>query len=808
MTPFSLRDIRGAARGLRRAPTVTISAIFCLGLGLGVTTAVFSAIDRALLTPLPFRDPGALVTVYRTTPQFNTGPFSAPNYVDLARSTHRLTGIAALTPTTALLARPDGATQVSVLRVTGNLFSLLGVHAARGRLLAPSDDAAGETLVVVLSDELWREQFGADPTLVGRTIRLDGASVTVAGVLPPRFRVLHGWQMLRADIWVPMRFTTDELGSRGSNFLMALGRLAPGASVASAQAELRSLYDGLVTTYPEMRGDSVRVVPLQADGVRAVRTPLLLLFGAVCMVLLIAATNVGSLLLARGVQRRREMAVRAALGATRWAVMRPVLAESLLLTGLGVAVGLALAWAGVRTIGALAAERLPQLTGLSIDVRVVLFALVLSVLVALLCGALPAWRSAAADPQEALRGSRGGGAGLASHRALRALVIAEVALSLVLLVGAGLVLEGFATLVQSDPGFDPKPLLTLEATVSPERYQDGTTVRRFLEPALAAIREAPGVESAGSISLLPYVNWGWNFNIRYEGQPGDDPTKLPLVERRVVTPEFFQVTRQRLLAGRLLRAADDDRPDATPVVVVNEALVRRDFRGRDPIGTRFYIGDTTFATIVGVVSDIRNVGPVNPPSPEVYWSYRQGGNGSTTFPIVVRAKRGDPAQLAQAVRMAIHAVDPGAAVTHVRPMTEVIARSVGTPRFYLTLLGTFAVVAVVLAVSGLYGVMSYTVAQRTRELGIRAALGSSEGRTLRHVAGQGMLLVAAGVIVGLAGGAGVTRLLRGMLYGVSPLDAKVWLLTTLALASAGLLATLVPALRATRVDPLIAMREE
>ncbi len=810
-----LTDVRTAARSLRSSPTVAVSAIACLALGIGATVAIASAIDRALLERLPFREPDRLVTVYRTTPQFNTGPFSAPNYTDLSRETRRLASVAAITPNTGLLTMRDGSAQVSLLRVTGNLFSTLGVQALHGRLLTPDDDRADQPPTVVLSHELWRDRFSADPAIVGSAVSINGEPRRVVGVLPPEFRVPHGSSLLRARVWVPMRFSTGELGGRRSNFLMVLGRLAPGATPAAAHAELTQLFDRLVEQYPNLRGESLRVLPLQAEGVRVVRTPLLLLLGAVVIVLLIASTNVASLLLARGVQRQREIAIRAALGGGRWTVVRPVLAESALIAIVGLLLGLALAWLGVRTIGALAAERVPQLAGMQMNPKLLGFALLLSGIVALVCGAAPAWRGSTVDPQDALRGGRGGGASRAHHRALNTLVVAEVALSLMLLLSAGLVLKGFATLLDNDPGFDTDRILTLEATVPAVNYPDASAIPRFLEPAIASIKQIPGVESVGAISLVPYKDWGWNFNIRYEGQPATDPTRMPLVENRVVTPEFFQVTEQQLLSGRLLDMTDDGSTGRPRVVVVNDALARRDFPGQSPIGKRYHLdnrpGDTTFATIVGVVSDIRNVGPYEAPRPEVYWSYRQAGRGNSRypmFPIMVRVQSGNPANVASAAQRAIRSIDPSAAVTEVMPMSDVTAKSLGRPRFYLMLLAAFAGVAVILAIAGIYGVMSYAVAQRTRELGIRMALGSTATQTVRFVARQGMWLVVGGIIAGFLGAAFATRLLVSLLYGVSAFDPGTWILAALLLAAAGLAATLVPSLRATRVDPAITIRAE
>lgn len=800
-------ELLSAARSLRRAPLVSASAILCVALGIGATAALSSAISRALLQPLPFRDPERLVTVYRTTPHFDTGPFSPANYADLARHTRQLEALAAMTPTTMLLQLPDEAVQVSVRRVTGNLFPMLGVRALRGRLLSVADDRPDVPNAVVVGEELWNERFGSDPSLVGKTVRLDGESFTVVGIAPRELGIPHGAQVVRSQVWVPARFSPNELAQRRNNYLLALGRLAPGATVPAAHAELVRLFDGIAAANPQLRGEQVRAVSLVGEGVRSVKKPLLLMFGAVSMVLLIAATNVASLLLARAVQRRRELAIRSALGGSRNQLMRPVLAESLIMTGTGFVLGLALAWAGVKTIGALAAARLPQLAGLSVDYRVIAFAIVLAAIVAFVCGGLPAWRGAAVDPQDALRDGRGGGTSRTHHRVLRSLVVAEVALSLVLLLGAGLMLKGFAELMSRDPGFDPAPILTLQTTISPERYPDGTSVDRFLGPVIDKVETIPGVDAAGSISLIPYDNWGWNFNIRYEGQPGNDPTRLPLTENRVATPEFFEVTKQRLVAGRLI-GPQDAQPQSPPVVVVNEALVRRDFQGKDPIGARIHTSDTTFTTIVGVVSNIRNFGPIEGPRAEVYRPFGQVGRGSSNFAIMVRANRGDPLDLTPAVRAAIRSVDPQVAITEVRSMPQVMAESTGRERFYLSLLGTFAAVAVVLAIAGIYGVLSYVVAQRTREFGIRSALGSTSANTLALVTREGLTLIAVGVAMGLIGGLAATRLLSAMLHGVSPLDRPTWVMATLGLVVVALMATLLPARRATRVDPLLAIRSE
>ena len=774
------------------------------------TTAVASAISRALLQPLPVRDGSRLVAVHRITPQTGpqgTWPESPANYADLARESRTVDSLAAVTFGTALVNLGTETVRASELYFTGNLFPMLGVSAEFGRVITPLDDRLDAPIAAMLSDEFWRAKFHADPAIVGRTIDIDGTPTTIVGITPPRFRIPHGSNVLHADVWSPIRFTPNRLAQRGNNSLLMLGRLAPSATVASAESELRGVFARLVDQYSQLRGENVRVAPLVAESAQTVRQPLMLLFGAVCMVLLIAATNVAALLLARGVHRQREVAVRTALGASRWHVMVPAIAESMLISASGTLLGFALAVLGVRTIGALAAARLPQLDGLSVDGRVIALGVAIAVAVSLVCGAAPAWRTTTVDPQDALRGGRGAGTGREHHRALRALVVAEIALSLVLLIGAGLILKAFASLLGRDPGFETTHVVALDVTVASARYPNNTSARRFLEPALDAVRKVPGVDVAGSINLVPYVNWGWNSNIRYEGTPGDDPTRLPLVEQRTVTPEFFSVTRQRLIAGRLLGAGDDDSPKATQAVVVNEALVKRDFKGADAVGRRFYISDTQFATIVGVVSDIRNVGPVAAPAPEMYWSYLQSQPGASGFPIVIRT-RGNPLDVVAGVRRAIRDADPTAAISNVATMPDIITRSVGRTRFYMVMLGAFAAVALVLTVAGLYGVLSYAVAQRTRELGIRVALGSSRGRLVQLVTLDGVTLVVVGLLVGFVASFALTRLMVSILFGVSPVDSPTWVLAGASLIVPTALATVIPALRASRADPVIAMRVE
>jgi putative ABC transport system permease protein len=804
---FPLRtELRHASRRLLRAPVLSGAAVFNLALGIGATAAIFTAVSTALLRPLPFPQPDRLVSVFRTTPHFTTGPFSAGTYLDLRRETGSLEGLAAVARGSMLLQSGDRSVPVAVARVSDDFFSLLGAEPAEGRLFAPGEAAPDQPMVAVVAEELWRERLGADPGVLGISVRLDGIEMQIVGVLPGGFRVPHGGQVLAPDVWIPLRFDPAETTARRNNHLLLLGRLRPGVDLEAADAELVARMAGIVEAHPELRGEQLRVASLQSESVRTIRGPLTLLLGAVALVLLIAVTNTASLLLARGSSRQGEWSTRAALGAGRADVHRAALIESALLTAAGALLGVALAWIGVRAIGSLVPAGLPQLSELAIDRGVLAFALGLSLLVALGCGFVPAWQAQRADPQQVLRAEGRSGGDRHQHRLLRGLVVAEVSLSLVLLLGAGLLLRGFERLVNQEPGFDPAPLLTLEVNLPPDRYPDGTAFERFLQPALEALRSRPGVEAAAAVSVIPYDNWGWNFNIRYEGQPGEDPTRLPLTETRVVTPSYFDTMGLSLLRGRLFSPVDEAE-ESPSVVVVNRALAERDFPGEDPVGKRFHRSDTELATIIGVVSDLKNSGPDRPPHPGVYWSWTKVAAGATSFPLVVRVN-GEPADFAPAVASVISSIDPAAAVSRVRPMAEVIASSMGRPRFYLVLLAVFAGVAMALALAGIYGVMSYSVERRRRELGIRSVLGSTPGSLVSLVTGQGLVLVAAGVVLGLLGSWGVTRFLTGMLYGVSPLDPTTWAAVTLLLVLTNVLAILVPAGRAAAVDPLVAIRSE
>ncbi len=802
-----VRQTQIAFRSLARTPVVSTAAVISLALGLGATTAVFSAVSAALLDGMPFAEPDRLVSVFRTTPHFRNGPFAPANFLDLREQSETLESLGAVGYGTALLKRSERTYQVSARDISPYLFATLGVAPIYGRLLQAEDESANSPPVALLSYELFRSRFGADPSIVGRTIVLDGEARTVVGVLPADFRIPHRTQYLQSDVWLPLRFSPEQSEVRQSNYLLLLGRLADGRSVAEAETELVGLMAGIAEIYPGVRGESVRVGSMRAESTGPIRGPLLMLLGAVALVLLIATANVASLMLARGAQRRHEIALRTALGATRRSIVRTVLMESSVLAAVGVAFAFAVAWVGVRLIGSLGAQLYPQLHGLGLDGRVFGFAIVATALVAVLSGVLPGWRISSADPQDALRtGSSRSGMSRSQNRFLKGIVVAELAASAVLLIGAGLLISAFLGVLERSPGFETESLLTMEVNISPDRYEDVSVDEGFAKPALDAIRNLPGVLEAGTTTLIPYTGWGNNFNIRYEGVTGDD-TQLPLTESRVVSPGYFAALGVTLVDGRLFTDQEAQGDELPTLVVVNQALVRRDFPDGSAVGGRFHTSDTTFAEIIGVVSDTRNFGPIEDPHPQVYWNFMGSGMRATRLPLVVRVT-GTPEAHATAIETALRSVDPDVAVTAVRSMDAVISDSVRRQRFFMILLGSFAAVALALTITGLYGVISYAVAQRTRELGIRAALGSTRGQTLGLVMRDALLLAAIGLAIGAVSGFGLTRLLEGMLYGVSPLSPSVWAAALASLLATAAVASSVPAFRAARVDPLEAIRYE
>jgi putative ABC transport system permease protein len=706
------------------------------------------------------------------------------------------------------------AERVTMTIASSSLFHLFGSQPVLGRAFLPEEEQAGHAPVAIIGHGLWRRRFGAEVSVLGRTITLEGRNYSVIGVAPPGF----DWPD-KTEAWItPLRLAPefspqmDVTTSRGMGYLSAFARLKPGVSVAQSQAEMDTITARLRAQYPDANSRRYNtVVPLRTFIVGEVRTALWTLLGAVTGVLLIACANVANLLLARNAARRKELAVRSALGASRARLLRQLLVESLLLAALGGALGVCVAWGGVALLAAFAPGDLPRLAEIRLDARVFGFTLSLSLLTGLLFGlapALRAGRTARGEINSALNDSARGAGGGAKQSGLRgALIVAEVALSLVLLTGAGLLLRSFVKLQSVKPGFDPQQVLTLRVSPSGERYRVAEGRRAYNDQVIERLSALPGALAVGAINTLP-LSKGPNAGYRIEGRSPLPPEQRLIANYRIVSPDYFRALGIPILRGRGFNAGD--RAEGPDVVVINQAMARRDFPGEDPIGKRISFGtnergESLWFQIIGVVADVRSLDLKQEPEPDFFATHRQVTPPGYSF--VIRSAV-EPEQLAAAAREAIRQIDPQQPVTEVRAMEQVVYETIAQPRFNLLLLGLFAGIALLLAAAGIYGVLSYTVTQRAPEIGVRLALGASPGDAMRLIIGQGMKLTLAGVGLGLVGSLALTRLLGSLLFGVSARDPLTFALLALLLAAVALLACLIPARRATRVDPMIALRRE
>ncbi|MBN1203605.1 MAG: ABC transporter permease [Myxococcaceae bacterium] len=793
-----LRDLRFGVRTLWRSPGFTLVAVLTVALGVGANTALFGAVHAVLLRPLPYAAPDRLVAV-SMVPEAGASPATL---FALRERSRTLTDIAGYVRRTVTLTGSGEPELLSGALVSAELFSALGVVPRFGRALQPADNRPGAAFVAVLGHGLWLRRFGGDPGVVGRTVTLDGMPFTVVGVMP------RGFSFPGDDVglWLPLRLDPTS-GDSDIGFLTLLGRLAPGRGSTEANAELRTLGAALRAerpgVLPEDFGGLARVTPLRDVLVGEVGPALLLLLGAVGCVLLIACANVAGLLLARATGRRTELAVRAALGASTGRLARQLLTESVLLGLVGGLAGLVLARWGADAVGAALPGTLPEAGRVGVDGPVLAFGLALSLGVGLLFGLVPALRAARGDPHAGLRPGGTGGLGRGQRRLLGGLVAGEMALALVLTVGASLMLQTVWKLQRMDTGFTTERVLTLAVELPDARYGDGGRGAVFFREALERIRALPGVEAAGAIHRLPLASDNVDVTLRIEGRP------TPLdgsadVDRRVVTLGYFDALRVPLLRGRALDATDTD---TARVAVVNEALARRLFPGEEVLGRRVWTdfeGKEGWTTIVGVVGDTRNQALGSAPRPQLYRPHAQVP--STRMTLVVRT-RGEPLALARAVREALWAVDPDVPMGEVRTLEQVARDSIATPRLVLSLLVLFALLALVLGAVGLYGVMSYAVGQRTYEFGVRLALGASGADVLRQVAAEGLVLAGAGIAAGLVLGLAAGRVLSRLVFGVGTSDPLTLLGASGVLAVVALLASLVPAWRAARVDPGRVLRE-
>jgi putative ABC transport system permease protein len=806
-----IRELRHAATVLLRRPWFTAAAVLCLALGLGATSAVFTIVDTVLLRPLPYADADRVMMVWSQSAKQGVNlPASAAEYLDFRDQSRTFAQLAALIGNIYGLTG-EGAEPERVVgaRVSGDFFPALGVRLQVGRGFLPEEDRFGNEHEVILSDDFWRRRFGADRDLVGRAIQLDGKPTTVIGVLPPRFT----FGDIDYDVYAPIAFNPKLLNMRQARGLTIVGRLQPGASRQQALADLNGIVRRFRREHPSDYPDPswrVVVVPILEDLVGSVRPALLVLSGAVALVLLIACANVANLLLARATAREKEVAIRLALGAGRGRVVRQFLLESLLLSLAGGAAGLLLAGWGVQALVASNPYNVPRLEQTGLDARAVGATLLVCAVSALLFGVAPALQASRTDFHAALKeGGKSSGLGSGGQRVRSALVIFEVALALVVLVGAGLVLKSFRKLQASDPGFRPKGLLSASLLLPRNKYGAPAQSRAFYRELLPRLAGLPGVRAASAVSALPLGTIQSLANVASHEAGGLHDADPVTVNRLIVDPGYFRTMGIARRRGRAFTAADDER--AAAVAMIDEGLARRLWPQQDPIGRRVRIDGDAFPNardgrvVVGVVGTVRQQGLAEPSPDQLYVPHAQ--LPSTFMALVLRADAA-PAALSHSVRAAVAALDHDLPTSDIRTMETVLADSLSRARVSALLFGIFALIALALAVVGVYGVMAYSVAQRTHEIGIRMSLGARPADVLRLVIRQGMTLALAGLAVGLAASLAATRAIGSLLYGVGATDVLTFVEVLLLLAALAWLASFVPARKATRIDPMMAMRYE
>ena len=791
------QDISYAVRMGRRSPGFAVVAVLTLALGVGANSAIFSVVHGVLLKSLPYNDADRLHRIRTLYPDGTAYSLSGPDFASVRRDATVIDGVEGYTQSVYTMLGVGEPREINGARVTDGLFGMLGIRTAAGRVFTRDDHQPGRDDVVVLHHAFWQRQFSADRAAVGRTITLGGRPYTIVGVLAAGARL-----PLEADLYAPIvydqAFNADDGSNlRRSEFLTVIGRARPGADAAAVEQDLRRIGSTLQQRYPQTNARlTFAGMPLADTIVGDVRTPLLMLLGAVGFVLLVACANVANLLLARATARRQEMALRAALGASRGRLMRQLVTESAVLGLIGAVVGLGLAWAGTRALVAAQPADIPRLEEVGMDATVVGFALLVSLATSVVFGLLPAFQATGRSLTQAWReGDRGGGAGRTGHRMRAALVVAEMALAVMLLIGAGLLIRSFAAMTRVPNGFQADRLLTFRTSLQGPAYPDGAAIRRRAPELEQRLRGVPGVTGVAFATVLPLSGRGSMIDFAVEGAPPPPPDVNPEMATASVTGDYFRVIGAPLVRGRSFTESD---VDAAPrVAVINEAAVRRWFADQNPIG-RFVLMSGNRLEVVGVVADVQQRDPRTATAPQLFAPYAQ--RTTRTIRVVVRTA-GDPLAVAPSIRTALRQFDPELAVSSLAPGSDLVDNAVARPRLYTTLLALFAAVALALAATGVFGVMNYAVAQRSREISIRMALGARASGILAMVVGRAVLLATLGVALGTAAAFALGRVIQGQLFGVSMMDPVTLGGVVAVLIGSAVIASAVPARRAAAIDP-------
>ena len=800
----ALQDLRYGARLLVRSPGFSLVAIIALAIGIGANTAIFSVVYTLLLQRLPYRDADRLAIVWEhnTVRDRKSNVVGPANFIHWREMNQVFEDLAAVTMTYSVTATGNGdPEELQAQSISAELFQILGVAPALGRGFTPAENVPG-TRSVVISDRLWRRRFGGDPGILERPMISQGTPFTVVGVMPPGFSFLDK----SVDVWLPIGFTAQSRTPRGRS-LMVVGRLKPGVTAARAQLDMTRVSANLTEMFPAFNtGWTSRVVLIREQLTGDVRPALIVLAAAVAFVLLIACANVANLLLARATARQRELAVRAALGAGRARLVRQLLAESLVLSGIGGLCGLLLAWWALGFLRAVVAERLPiqRLEMVGIDPYVLLFTLAASLVCGLVFGAVPALTASGSTLTDSLKDGGRSGSGSRGKRTRSAFVIVEVALALVLLVGAGLLLRSFVRLLDRSPGFDASRTITMRISLPQARYGGDGQRAQFLDRFFQQVDALPGVQASGAISFLPLTGLGAATSMQIVGQPVPPQGQEPVTDVRVITHGYLKTMGVPLLKGRLFN--EQDASDAKGRVVINETMALKHWPGEDPIGKRVRIAwDSLEDEVIGVVGDVRHAGLDGEIRPMTYWPYARNPYGTMTVTVRTAA---DPNRIVTSIAGLVRQLDPELALANVKTMDEVVSDSVAQRRLTMLLLTIFAGAALLLAAVGIYGVIAYSVTERTQEIGIRMALGAQRGAVLRMVITQALVLAVTGIAVGGGGALLLTRLMEGLLFEVKPADPLTFGVVSGILAAVALLASYIPGRRATQVDPVIALRAE